>query len=83
MMQVIILVQMMMQVTILVQMMMQVMMQVTILVQTMMQTMGDGGVYDTFTQKSFHAILKNHIVHQIQLLKPMTNTSKFEKKLNL
>jgi len=47
----------MMQVTILVQMMMQVMMQATMLVQTMMRTMGDGGVYDTFTQKSFYAIL--------------------------
>jgi hypothetical protein len=53
------------------------------LVQLMMQMMGDGGVRDTFTQKSFHAILKNHIVHQNQLLEPMKNTSKSEKKFNL
>jgi hypothetical protein len=55
------------------------MMQTTMLVQTM----GDGGVRDTFTHKFFHAILKNHIVHQTQLLKPMKNTSKFEEKFNL
>jgi hypothetical protein len=33
------------------------------LVQMMMQMMNDGGVRDTFTQKSFHAIHKNHILH--------------------
>jgi hypothetical protein len=58
-------------------------MQATMLMQTVMQMMGDGDVCDTFTQKSFHAILKNRIVHQIQLLILMKNTSKFEKEINL
>jgi hypothetical protein len=49
----------------------------------MIQMMGDGGVCDTFTQKSFHTILKNHIVHQNQLLKSMKNTSKSEKQIQL
>jgi len=53
------------------------------LVQTMMQMMGDGDVCDTFTQKSFHAILKNRIVHQTQILNLMKNTFKSEKKFNL